>query len=247
MLPVCNRCLLVKDGERLIMIDTGIGDKQQGKFRDYLYLFGDDSLQKSLSKAGLSFEQVTDVLLTHLHYDHCGGGVKYNAGHDGFELVFPNARYWCSKAQWEWAVKPNAREAASYFKENLLPMMDSGRLNLIEKEGRFSDSIEIMFVNGHTDGQIVPLIRHRGRTVAFMADFIPSVNHIPLPYVPSYDTRPLLSMKEKETYLSRALTEKHILFFEHDYHNEACTVVMTEKGIRLDRNGTLAELMNPQL
>lgn len=243
MLPVCCRLLLIRDGERLILIDTGIGDKQQGKFREYLYLFGDDSLERSLAAAGVRYEEITDVLLTHLHYDHCGGGVmKKDDG--SFALTFPNARYWCSKAQWEWAIHPNVREGASYFPENLIPLKESGKLNFIEKDGRFSDHIELLLVNGHTDGQIVPMIRHQGRTVAYMGDFIPSPAHIPLPYIPSFDTRPLLSMQEKERYLKRALEENHILYFEHDPDHEACSICMTEKGIRMDTAGPLKQFFN---
>lgn len=244
MLPVCCRLLLVKDGERTILIDTGIGDKQGGKFREYLYLFGDDSLEKSMAAASCTFEEVTDVLLTHLHYDHCGGGVKYNSDRTGFELTFPNAAYWCSRAQWEWGTQPNVREGASYFRENLLPMMESGKLKLIEKAGAFSDNIELLMVNGHTDGQLVPLIRHRGRIIAYMGDFIPSPAHVPLPYVPAFDTRPLLSMKEKEEYLNRAVKENHILFFEHDHNWEACSLCVTDKGVRADVNGSLQEIIH---
>jgi glyoxylase-like metal-dependent hydrolase (beta-lactamase superfamily II) len=244
MLPVCNRCLLVKDGDRLILIDNGIGSKQSGKFVEHLHLFGDYSLQKSFTAQGFSFDQVTDVLLTHLHFDHCGGGVKYNAEGNGYELTFPNANYWCSKSQWEWAMKPNVREGASYLLENLLPMLESGKLQFVETPGRFSDHIEIMMANGHTDGQIVPLIKHKDVTIAFTADFIPSVYHVPLPYIASYDTRPLLSMKEKEEFLQKAVDNNYILCFEHDFNFEACTLTNTEKGIKPDKAGCLEEILN---
>lgn len=244
MLPVCCRCLLVKDGDRLILIDTGIGDKQSGKFQEYLYLFGDHSLAKSFEKQGFRFDQVTDVFLTHLHYDHCGGGVKNNTDRSGFELAFPGAQYWCSKAQWDWAIKPNAREGASFFKENLLPMFDSGNLNFIEDAGSFSDNIDFVIVNGHTEGQMIPLIKHHDRTIAFSADFIPSSFHIPLPYIASFDTRPLLSMQEKEEFLKKAVKENYILFFEHDFYYEACSLITTEKGVRMENADSLITILN---
>jgi glyoxylase-like metal-dependent hydrolase (beta-lactamase superfamily II) len=243
MLPVSCRCLLVRDGERLILIDTGVGNKQKGKFVEHLYLFGDDTLEGSFAKHGIKPEQVTDVVLTHLHYDHVGGGVKYNSDGTGFELTFPNANYWVSKAQWEWAMNPNAREGASYFKENFLPIFESGKLNFIEKEQDFTDHIYLKIYNGHTDGQIIPMVSHKGRTIVFMADFIFTPFNIPLPYVPSYDTRPLLTMKEKAEFLESAVEHHYILFFEHYYLNEACTVTRTGKGIRADKTGSLNELL----
>ncbi len=244
MVPFSCRLLLVVDGDRRILVDTGIGDKQSGKFREYLYLFGDDSLDKSLQQQGFTRDEITDVLLTHLHYDHCGGGVRRKSEGEGFELTFPNAQYWCSRRQWEWAMNPNSREGASYFKENLFPMQDSGQLNFIDEQNEFSSAVSLLHVNGHTDGQIIPLIRFKDRTVVFMADFIPSAGHIPLPYVASFDTRPLLSMQEKEAFLTEAVDKKYILFFEHAHHHEAATVKMTDKGVRADRIGTLEEMLN---
>jgi glyoxylase-like metal-dependent hydrolase (beta-lactamase superfamily II) len=243
LLPISSRCLLVRDEDRLILIDTGIGKKQKGKFIDFFYLFGDGSLENSFAEQGLDCKDVTDVLHTHLHFDHCGGSVKYNADRTGFDLTFPNANYWCSKAQWEWAMNPNAREKASYLKENLQPILESGKLTFIEKEGPFSPHIYIRMFNGHTDGQIIPHITHNGKTIVFMADFIPTAFHIPLPYVAGYDTRPLLSMKEKEEFLNEAGANHYILFFEHDYQNEACTLERTEKGFRPDKIATLGELL----
>jgi glyoxylase-like metal-dependent hydrolase (beta-lactamase superfamily II) len=238
MLPVCNRCLLVRDGERLILIDTGIGDKQTGKFREYLYLSGDDTLLDSLQKHGIDPADITDVLHTHLHFDHCGGSVRYNTGGDGFELVFPNATYWCSKTQWERATQPNVREGASYFKENLQPMADSGKLRFIE-DGNFSPNISVRIYSGHTGGQAIPFISHQGKTIVFMADFIPTALHMPLAWVPSYDTEPLITMQEKGDFLKEAADNQYILFFEHDSEREACLVEHTEKGIRAGKTGML--------
>jgi glyoxylase-like metal-dependent hydrolase (beta-lactamase superfamily II) len=244
MVPVCNRCLLVRDGERLILIDNGIGDKHDEKFLKYQYLFGDDSLVRSLARQGIKADDITDVLLTHLHYDHCGGGVKYNEDRTGLVLTFPNATYWCSKTQWECAMHPNAREGASYFKDNFMPAMESGRLKFIETEGKFSDHISLKIYYGHTSGQVIPHISHRGRTIVFMADFIPTHYHIPLPYVPSYDTQPLVTMKEKEEFLNCAADNDYILFFEHDPDHEACTLMRTAKGIRYAEEGALKKMLS---
>lgn len=243
MLPISLRCLLADTGDRLILIDNGIGNKQDGKFREHLNLFGDRTLERSFTEAGYHFDDVTDMVLTHLHYDHCGGGVRYNDDHSGFELTFRNATYWCSKAQWEWALHPNVREGASYFKENLLPMMDSGKLRLIEKEGTFAEDISMKIFNGHTEGQMLPVINTDGRKIVYMADFIPTPAHIPLPYIASFDTRPLLSMEEKKVFLDEALAGNYILFFEHDYDHEACTLEMTAKGIRAREAGTLEQML----
>ena len=237
------RLLLVVEGDRRILIDTGIGNKQGGKFREFLYLFGEDDLEKSLQQAGFKREEITDVLLTHLHYDHCGGGVRRKSEGEGYELTFPNAVYHCSKRQWEWALNPNSREGASYFTENLQPMEASGKLHLIGEEKEFSDSVSLLQVHGHTDGQLIPLIQYKNHVVVFMADFIPSAGHIPLPYVASFDTRPLLAMKEKEDFLRDAVEKNYILFFEHAYHHEAATVCKTDKGVRPDQIGNLKDLL----
>ena len=243
MLPIALRCLLVDTGERVILIDNGIGDKQDGKFREHLYLFGNRSLKTSFAEAGYSYDDVTDVLLTHLHYDHCGGGVQYNEDRTGFELTFKKAAYWCSRAQWEWALKPNPREGASYLKENLLPMHESGKLNFIEQEGLLTAEIFLKIYNGHTEGQIIPVIAYKNRKVVFMSDFIPTPANVPLPYVASYDTRPLLSMEEKKRFLDEAVNENYILFFEHDYLNEACSLEQTIKGVRMKNTGTVEQLI----
>lgn len=237
------RCLLVVDGDQRILIDTGMGDKQEQKFREHQHLFGTDTLEGSLAAHGFAPGEVTDVIFTHLHYDHCGGAVKYHADRTRTLLTFPHARHWCSRRQWDWAMHPNAREGASYFPENLLPLKESGTLNFIEEQTTFSAHVDLLQVHGHTDGQLIPMIRFAGRTVVFMADFIPSAGHIPLAWVASYDTRPLLAMQEKEIFLKEAVEKNYILFFEHPFHHEAATVKMTEKGVRADRIGTLDELL----
>ncbi len=236
------RCLLVEDGNRLILIDNGLGDKQDAKFFSYYYLHGDASLKGSLKNAGFSPTDITDVFLTHLHFDHCGGGVEYNQA-GGLALTFPNATYWSNQDHWEWATVPNAREKASFLKENIMPMQESGNLKFIDPENTnaFPD-FEILYMDGHTDKMMLPVINYKGRKVVFMADLIPSVGHLPLPYVMGYDTRPLLTLTEKETFLKKAAAENYVLYFEHDPVNECCTVVQTEKGVRQDQTFKLADL-----
>lgn len=232
LIPISQRCLLVDDGERLVLVDTGMGNKQSEKFYYYKYLTGEYSLLSSLKQAGYYPEQITDVIFTHLHYDHCGGALIKND--KGFEAVFKNATHWCSIQQWEWANNPNPREGASYFSENYVPLKEKGMLKFITEEGFFTENISFRIFNGHTDGQIVPLIKFKNQIIAYMADFIPSAAHIPIPYIPSYDTRPLISMKEKESFLKQAYENNYILFFEHDALNQCCTLKMTDKGIRAE-------------
>ncbi len=244
---LCNwsmRCLLIEDGNRLILIDNGLGDKQDAKFFSHYYLNGNDSLEKSLQSAGFHFDDITDMFLTHLHFDHCGGSIKYNKDKTGFETVFKNATYWSNAEHWEWATKPNPREKASFLKENILPIQESGQLKFIENENStpFGESISISYMCGHTDAMMIPLINYKGKTIAFMADLLPSTGHIPLPYVMGYDTRPLLTLSEKEFFLNKAADENIILFLEHDSVNECCTVQKTEKGVRLKETFTLNEL-----
>ncbi|MGD1845630.1 MAG: MBL fold metallo-hydrolase [Salibacteraceae bacterium] len=231
------RSLLIEDGSRLILVDTGMGDKQSAKFFSYYYLHGDDSLDKSLAKHGFSRADITDVLLTHLHFDHCGGSVAWNSTRDGFRVTFPNATFWSSDKHWEWATNPNPREKASFLSENILPMQESGQLKMVTRQGDFSASpfegIDLLFVDGHTESQMIPHIRYQGKTIVFMADLLPSTGHIPLPYVMGYDVRPLVTLGEKEKFLTRAADEEFILFLEHDSVNECCTVHHTEKGVRL--------------
>lgn len=231
------RCLLIEDANRLILIDNGIGDKQDAKFFSHYYLHGDDSLLKSIHQAGFSADDITDMFLTHLHFDHCGGGVKYNG--DKLELVFKNAKYWSNEEHWQWATKPNPREKASFIKENIMPMQESGQLEYV-KEG--SLPFDIFYASGHTDKMMIPKINYKGHTICYMADLLPSIGHIPLPYVMGYDTRPLLTLEEKERFLNEAADKKYILFLEHDAVNECCTVQRTEKGIRLEKTFSLSEL-----
>jgi len=249
-----TRCLLVEDGDRLVLIDNGIGTKQDAKFLNRYYLHGDHSLENSFKQAGFTFDDVTDMVISHLHFDHCGGSIRYNNDRTGFETTFKNATYWSNKEHWQWATKPNSREQASFLKENIQPIQDSGQLKWIDgatikdnKTNEYSDAkqlgnnISIMFVRGHTDAMMVPHILYKGKTVVYVADLIPSVGHIPLQYICGYDTRPLLSLSEKELFLNRAAEEEFILFFEHDSVNECCTVQKTDKGIRVKDTFTLNE------
>ncbi|MBL7850790.1 MAG: MBL fold metallo-hydrolase [Cyclobacteriaceae bacterium] len=235
------RCLLVEDNNRLILIDNGIGEKQDAKFLSYYYLHGDDSLIKSLGKAGFSPNDVTDMFLTHLHFDHCGGGVRRD--HDQLVLTFPNATYWTNPEHWQWAIQPNPREKASFLKENIMPIQESGQLRMAY-DGQPSPipNLDILYVSGHTEKMMLPLIPYKGHTICYMADLIPSVGHIPVPYVMGYDTRPLLTMEEKDKILKIAADQGYVLFFEHDPVHECCTVKHTDKGVRVDRTFRLADL-----
>ncbi|MCE7055473.1 MBL fold metallo-hydrolase [Algoriphagus sp. AGSA1] len=236
------RSLLVVDGNRIVLIDNGIGDKQEAKFFSHYYLHGDDSLEKSLRKLGVGDHQITDNFLTHLHFDHCGGGVKYGS-HGQYELTFPRATYWSNKDHWQWATVPNPREKASFLVENILPMQELGQLDFMDlSQQSFLPGFDFITVDGHTDKQMLPKIQYRGKTVVFVADLLPSVGHIPLPYVMGYDTRPLLTMDEKAKFLEEAAREEYILFLEHDPVNECCTVKMTDKGVRLDQTFRLDEI-----
>lgn len=227
------RCLLIEDGKRLILIDNGLGDKQSPEFFKHYFLHGDDSLLGSIKKAGYSPSDITDMFLTHLHFDHCGGGVLKNGS-----LTFPNATYWSNESHWNLSAKPNVREKASFLRENLAPMKESGQLKFADSK---SLPFEFMLVDGHTDKMMIPKIKYKDHTICYMADLIPSASHIPVPYVMGYDTRPLLTMEEKDRFLNEA-AEKYILFFEHDPVHECCTVHATDKGIRLERTFALNEL-----
>ncbi len=227
------RCLLVESGDRLILIDNGIGDKQDAKFFSYYYLHGDASIEKSLKAAGFGFDDITDVFLTHLHFDHCGGSVRYaDAAKTKLELTFKNANYWSNASHWKWATEPNPREKASFIKENILPIQESGHLKFIDQPGEFIPGFEVCFVNGHTEAMMLPLIKYKEKKILYLADLVPSAGHIPIPYVMGYDVRPLETLREKTELLGRAAKEDWVLFFEHDSVNECCRVEETEKGVR---------------
>ena len=238
LIDIAARCLLIEDGNRLILIDTGMGNKQSDKFFGYYSLWGTHSLDKSLAKYGFHRDDITDVFMTHLHFDHCGGSVNWNKDKTGYEVAFKNANYWTNENHWEWATKPNPREKASFLQENIIPMQESGHLNFIKRtEGDFVEKSElgfgIFFVDGHTEKMMVPYIDFQGKTICFPADLLPTAGHVPIPYVMGYDTRPLLTMPEKTKFLTQAADQNFYLFLEHDAHNEIITVEKTEKGVRL--------------
>ena len=248
---MCNwsmRCLLIEDGNRLMLIDAGIGDKQSEKFFSHYYLHGTDSLNGNLNKLGFSKEDITDVFLTHLHFDHCGGAIQWNKDRTGFEPVFKNAQFWSTENHWQWATEPNAREKASFLSENILPIQESGQLNFIARTGNYTENafsnMDVLFVDGHTESMMIPHIRYQGKTIVFMADLLPSVGHIPLPYVMGYDTRPLITLDEKAKFLNTACDNEFILFLEHDSVNECCTLERTEKGIRLKETMKFSEIFS---
>lgn len=233
------RCMLIEDSNRLILIDNGIGEKQSDKFFSHYYLHGSATLEDSIKKLGFGLDQITDVFLTHLHFDHCGGGIRWNTDRTKFEATFKNATYWTNKKHWKWATEPNVREKASFLKENLLPMEELGQLKFVE-DG--FDAFEIFYANGHTDAQMIPIIDYQQKKIAFMADLLPSAGHIPLPYVMGYDTRPLLTLEEKRLFLDRCADENIFMFLEHDATNEIITVEQTEKGVRFKNTFKFNEL-----
>lgn len=257
---MCNwamRCLLIEDGDRLLLIDNGIGDKQDAKFFSHYYLHGDATLDKSLAKHGFNKDDITDVFLTHLHFDHCGGSIIRE--NDKLVPAFKNATYWSNEQHWKWATKPNDREKASFLKENILPIEESGQLKFVNSElsvvneeqtsnfklqtSNFASNISIRFVNGHTKDMMLPQIQYKGNTIIFMADLLPSAGHIPIPYVMAYDMFPLKTLQEKKSFLTEAVENKYILFFEHDPQFECCNLQMTEKGIRSNNFFKLQEII----
>lgn len=238
LIDLAARCLLIEDGNRLILIDTGMGDKQSDKFFGYYSLWGSHSMDKSLAKYGFHRDDITDVFMTHLHFDHCGGSVQWNKDRTGYEVAFKNANFWTNENHWEWATKPNAREKASFLQENIIPIQESGQLKFINRpQGDFLAQSElgfgIFFADGHTEKQMIPHISYKGKTIVFMADLLPTAGHIPLPYVMGYDTRPLLTLDEKSKFMNMAADNGYYLFLEHDAHNEIITVEHTDKGVRL--------------
>lgn len=250
---MCNwamRCLLIEDGNRLILIDNGIGNKQDAKFFSYYYLHGEESLDRSLAKHGFHKDDITDVFLTHLHFDHCGGSIIREG--DRLLPAFKNATYWSNEQHWDWAVHPNDREKASFLKENILPIKESGQLKFVDVaapgqdqlgKGSFAENISIRFVSGHTQAMMLPQIQYKDKAIVFMADLLPSAGHIPIPYVMAYDMFPLTTLNEKKSFLKEAVDRNYILFFEHDPQTECCDLQMTEKGIRPKNSFKLEELI----
>lgn len=235
------RCLLIEDGNRLILVDNGMGDKQDAKFFGHYYLHGNDTLDKSLASHGFSKDDITDVFLTHLHFDHCGGSIT----REGEKLVpaFKHAVYWSNERHWKWATEPNDREKASFLKENILPIQESGQLKFIEHAASdFPEQLAVRQVFGHTEAMMLPQVQYKGRTILYMADLLPSVAHIPLPYVMAYDMFPLTTLNEKKSFLTEAQQNDFVLFFEHDPLVECCTLQMTEKGIRMKDSFKLSDL-----
>jgi len=249
LIDMSMRCMLIEDGNQLILIDNGAGNKQSEKFWSHYYLFGDFTLDTSLAKLGFHRDDITDVFLSHLHFDHCGGSIQFNNDKTGYEPAFKKANYWSNANHWQWATDPNPREKASFLKENIQPIKESGQLNFVSlPEYDFQKESElgfgILFVDGHTDKMMIPHIYYKGKTLVFMADLLPTSGHIPLPYVMGYDTRPLLTMDEKEQFLNLAADNNFILFLEHDPINELCTVKQTEKGVRLEQTYSFNEVFS---
>jgi glyoxylase-like metal-dependent hydrolase (beta-lactamase superfamily II) len=247
MIDIATRCLLIEDGSRLILIDTGMGNKQSDKFFGYYFLWGNDTIDTSLKHNGFHRDDVTDVFMTHLHFDHCGGSIQWNKDRTGFEPAFKNATFWNNQDHWQWATKPNKREKASFLKENIIPMEESGHLKFISlsNTGALKNTelgFDIFLADGHTDKQMIPMINYKGKTICFMADLLPTLGHLPIPFVMGYDTRPLLTLEEKEQFLNLAADNKYYLFLEHDAHNEIITVQHTEKGVRLNETFTCNDI-----
>ena len=244
MIEMGMRSLLIEDGQRLILIDTGMGNKQSDKFFGYYYQFGNFSLDTSLASFGFHRDDITDVFLTHLHFDHCGGSIQWNKDKTGYEPAFKNANFWSNQEHWNWAVHPNPREKASFLKENILPIQESGQLNFITENPFQQVGFDVLKMDGHTEKQMLPKISYQGKTIVFMADLLPTIGHIPVPYVMGYDTRPLLTIKEKEAFLAEAADNQYFLFLEHDAYSEICTVQHTSKGVRLKETYKFKDIFN---
>jgi glyoxylase-like metal-dependent hydrolase (beta-lactamase superfamily II) len=244
LIDMSMRCMLIEDGNRLLLIDTGLGAKQSDKFFSYYYLFGDFSLDSSLAKLGFHRDDITDVFLTHLHFDHCGGVIEWNSQKTVLQPAFKNAKFWSNDNHWKWATDPNPREKASFLKENINPIEESGQLNFIHENALEQIGFDVLFMDGHTEKQMLPKLKYQGKTIVFMADLLPTVGHIPLPYVMGYDTRPLLTIKEKAIFLTEAADNNYYLFLEHDAYNEICTVQHTEKGVRLKNIHKFTDIFN---
>ena len=250
MIEMASRCLLIENGNRLVLIDAGMGDKQSEKFFSYYYRWGRFNLKNSIEKAGFSCEEITDVFFSHLHFDHCGGGIVRDERKGFFKPFFKNARYWSNKKHWDWATKPNIREKASFLKENLYPIESSGKLNFIDEHSsgfKFKPELgfDILFVDGHTEKQMIPKISYMSKSLVFAADLIPTAAHVPIPYVMGYDTRPLLTMEEKALFLKDAVENEYFLVLEHDAHNEVVSLKNTEKGVRIDKVYKFSDLFRP--
>lgn len=239
LISLAMRCLLIEDGNKLILIDNGMGSKQDAKFLGHYYMHGDFSLEKSLAAHGFSPNDITDMVLTHLHFDHCGGSIKWNNDRTKYETTFKNATYWIAENHWQEAIMPNAREKASFLKENILPIEESGQLKLLKTNEKFHDKIDLLYTIGHTNSMMHPIIPYQNTKLIYLADLIPTMAHIPTPYVMGYDVRPLDTMKEKTNVLKEAAEKNYLLYFEHDPFNEMCTVKETEKGIRVNEILTL--------
>jgi glyoxylase-like metal-dependent hydrolase (beta-lactamase superfamily II) len=243
MMPIVTRCLLIRTNDRLILVDTGMGNKRDEKYYKVRFRNPEITIEKSLKALGFTPSDITDILFTHLHDDHVGAAITIDESGQPMPL-FPNASYHCSKAQWDWAIQPNKREGASYFKDNLLPLMESGRLHFILDDQQWLPGIHLRIYNGHTMGQVIPFIHYRDKTIVFSGDFIPTSFNLPLPFVPAVDIQPLLTMDEKTSFLAEAVSLDYILLFEHDYFNECCTVRQSEKGIVMDRAFTFESIFN---
>ena len=244
MIEMGMRSMLIEDGNKLILIDTGMGNKQSDKFFGYYYQFGDYSLDTSLASYGFHRDDITDVFLTHLHFDHCGGSIQWNKNQTGYEPAFKNAKFWSNQEHWNWATHPNPREKASFLEENILPIQESGQLNFISENSFQQVGFDVLKMDGHTEKQMLPKVFYQGKTIIFMADLLPTIGHIPVPYVMGYDTRPLLTIKEKEAFLSEAADNEYFLFLEHDAYSEICTVQQTNKGVRLKETHKFKDIFN---